>query len=161
LGEILAHRVSWTLINGKIPKGLELCHKCDNPACVCPEHFFLGTHKDNMSDMFNKGRSSPIFDNWGKDHPEIVRGENNGRAKLNWVIVEEIRKKANSGISYKLLAVQYNVSIRTICRIINNTSWRPIIEKEEYDILIPASPSLQSLQVPACNLNVPTLTERD
>lgn len=51
-----AHRVSYQTFVGPIPSGLSVCHRCDTPECINPDHLFVGTKKDNSLDMMKKGR---------------------------------------------------------------------------------------------------------
>lgn len=101
----LSHRVSWELHRGVIPDGMFVCHRCDNPRCINPEHLFLGTHSANMADMSRKGRRRGIT---------AVFGEQHGRAKITDADVIAIR---SSGASAKDLALEYGVSDRHIRHI--------------------------------------------
>jgi hypothetical protein len=58
-----AHRLSWTIHNGEIPDGYFVCHKCDNPSCIKPDHLFVGTRQDNIDDMMLKKRSRHFQNN--------------------------------------------------------------------------------------------------
>ena len=55
--DVRAHRFSWKLYNGAIPKGMKVLHRCDTPCCVNPRHLFIGSHQDNMTDKARKGRN--------------------------------------------------------------------------------------------------------
>lgn len=59
-GTFYAHRVSWEIHNGPIPEGANVCHHCDSPACVKPDHLFLGSQKQNVQDMDRKGRRGSV-----------------------------------------------------------------------------------------------------
>lgn len=58
---IYTHRLSWEIHHGTIPKGMKVCHKCDNGRCCNPEHLFLGTQKDNIKDYWDKNRPAGAF----------------------------------------------------------------------------------------------------
>lgn len=91
---VLAHRVSFELRNGPIPSGMQVLHGCDNPACVNPEHLFLGTAKDNMQDMHRKGRGQS--------------GSSHRWARLSDVDVTAIRSIV--GLTQQEIADRYGVS---------------------------------------------------
>jgi len=109
-----AHRVAWELINGPIPNGLCVLHKCDNPPCVRPSHLFLGTQADNMKDCGVKGRQPGSN---GK-----CRGEMHIHHKLTWEKVREIR--ARKGEQARKLAWEYGVDESLIPRIWKNKVWK-------------------------------------
>lgn len=108
LGKIrIAHRVSYEMFKGAIPGGHNVCHACDNRACVNPDHLFLGTHQENMADRNAKGRQS--------------RGSTHGPAKLTERDVLAIRQL--SGRSQREMASDFGVSRRTIQSVLRGDKW--------------------------------------
>lgn len=108
-----SHRVSYVLYINDIVDDICVCHKCDNRKCINPNHLFLGTYQDNISDMIGKGRR--------KD----TKHENNGRALLTKDDVINIRLNYKPRIiTAKILAKKYNVSEYTIRAIIYNKIWK-------------------------------------
>lgn len=105
-----AHRISWTLFRGEIPLRISVLHVCDVRRCCNPDHLFLGTHQDNMTDMVKKGRTNS------------PRGEKCGGSKLSEMQVREIRKKSSTR-SGQSLSIEFSVSQSAISRIINGKRW--------------------------------------
>ena len=107
---------------------MHVCHHCDNPPCVNPDHLFLGTPSDNSSDMVKKHRQAKGSRSGAYIHPEkIVRGEQVGTAKLTKEQVIEIRTKyITKRYSQYFLAKEYNVSRGNISDILRKKSWRHI-----------------------------------
>lgn len=101
-----AHAVSYEIHNGPIPVGLYVCHRCDVPSCVNPDHLFVGTQGDNMRDAKIKGR--------------IARGERVGASKLTEQKVIAIRHAAGSK---RATAREFGVSDKTVRNIKTRRSW--------------------------------------
>jgi hypothetical protein len=110
-GNALAHRVAWEAFVGPIPDGLEVCHHCDTPDCINPDHLFIGTHAENMADCRMKGRA--------QGNP----GEKNGRNKLT---EENVRFIRTAHGSHSALARRFDVS-HTLIRFIRlRKAWKHV-----------------------------------
>ena len=101
------YRHSFKHFKGQIPEGNVVRHTCDNKMCINPAHLILGTHGDNVADRVSRNRSA--------------KGEQNGRAKLTWIEVDEIRNDANTPKMH--LAQKYGVDPKTIRQIQQNKIW--------------------------------------
>lgn len=108
--QFYAHRLAYLIHKGEIPKGIQVCHSCDTPACVNPEHLFLGTRRDNQQDMKAKGRS--------------LYGERNGHSKLTKRDVLEMRALKVAGVRQSKLALVYDVHPMTVSQIVTGKRWR-------------------------------------
>ena len=127
-----AHRAAWTLYRGTIPAGMFVCHHCDNPSCVNPDHLFVGTARDNTNDMMRKGRRvGPSTANRarGDNHPSrlkpecLVRGTAHHQAKITENEVLKIRASTMKGVE---LARIFGLAPVTISRIRRHIIWRHV-----------------------------------
>jgi hypothetical protein len=110
-GEIIkTHRYAYMLTKGPIPDGMHICHACDNPKCVNPDHLWAGTHKENMADAARKGRMMSKM-------PEWMQGENHPRAKLTNTQRELAVERRLAGEMYKTIAKDYGVSPVAIIKV--------------------------------------------
>jgi len=103
------HQLAYEELVGQIPEGFGVCHTCDNPPCVRPEHLFLGTQADNLADMRAKGRQ--------------VRGEQHGMRKLNESDVINIRLLKQERVPQWRIAKWYNITDSAVSNIIRNKRW--------------------------------------
>ncbi len=111
----LVHRLSWTLAFGPIPNGLSVCHHCDNPRCVNPEHLFLGTIRENNEDMRAKGRGSI---------PVPLIGSQNPHSKMTEAQVVEARSLRASGLTCRAIGEKLGIKRRTISAAVSGPNWR-------------------------------------
>lgn len=112
--DIRAHQYSWQLFSGRpVPPGIQVCHKCDHPYCVNPNHLFLGTTKDNTQDRHEKCRDA--------------RGEKIGSSKMNEEKVKEIRELYVTGnYTQDQLSNLYGVVQSVISSIVLEKTWKHV-----------------------------------
>lgn len=95
-----AHRYSYEIHHGPFDKTLHVCHHCDQPSCINPEHLFLGTAKDNAMDRANKGR------------------QKESQKRLTMEKELEIMQTLRTGVSQQKTALLHNVHSRTVGRVV-------------------------------------------
>jgi hypothetical protein len=110
----MAHRVAYELYKGPIPDGMCVCHKCDVPQCVNPEHLFLGTYADNMHDMWKKGRARI------ENH---MKGVDVWCAKLDDDKVREILASTESS---RKIATRLGVGKTAVLRVRRGIGWKHV-----------------------------------
>ena len=89
-----------------------VCHKCDIPLCVNPDHLFLGTSRDNMLDMVAKGRNSD------------QKGEAHSQAVLTEELILEAKKMRVKGMTYQAIADSFGVIRQTLQSALGGKSWK-------------------------------------
>lgn len=113
LGKMVnAHKFAWELVRGKVPEGLVVRHKCDNPSCCNPDHMEIGTQFDNTRDSLARGR--------------IKSGDKHYNRKLTGEQVRQIREDFRAGLRFHVLAARYGVSDSTISDAVKRKTWKHI-----------------------------------
>lgn len=109
----LAHRLSYQISNGDVRAGHLVCHSCDTPSCVNPDHLWLGTPEQNTQDCIGKGRLRP-----GR-----LFGESVNSAKLTTAAVLEIVARSSAGDTVADLSQAFGVSKNAIARVLKGETW--------------------------------------
>jgi hypothetical protein len=113
------HRVVYSNIWGSIPRGYVVCHHCDNPSCINPNHLFLGTQKDNVHDAIEKKRYTHFSSKGEKHFKTKLRNKD-----VRWIKSNYIQGSLTYGA--RPLARKFDVHPRTIHRIVNEKTWTHI-----------------------------------
>lgn len=112
--ERLVHRYAYELVHGAVSTDFDICHTCDNPPCFNPNHLFVGTRLDNVTDCIQKNRF--IYPHT----PSVLSSEQAKEIRETFVI----KPKGKRGHGLKYFAEKYGVSMGTISAIVHNRSWK-------------------------------------
>jgi len=140
-----AHRIAFEVSKGAIPAGMNICHSCDNPPCINPDHLWLGTHKQNMHDAIQKGRASkpPVHvggEHWRLKYPHMVeRGEDNPNAIMTEEQVIQMRKDYVGGQPLDEICARYEINRATMHDYTSGRSWKHLFG-------VDGSPTLEELK---------------
>jgi hypothetical protein len=115
-GAPLATHLSLEIAGRPVPRGMCACHRCDNPACVNPDHLFIGTRADNNRDAKQKGRL----------RPNGLSGSRHYAARLSDAQAAEVRRRAAAGEVQRRIAEAFGVSVNVINRIVLRQSYRNV-----------------------------------
>ena len=123
-----AHRLAYELFVGPIPTGLMVCHTCDNPSCVRPDHLFAGTGQENTDDKVRKGRQARGEAHYARTSPEkLARGDRHGLVKLSDAQVREIRDQFTGARGQIIgFARSYGVSRDLIHKVVHNKARKSV-----------------------------------
>lgn len=135
--EFSLHKASYIVFTGEVPKGMFVCHVCDNKPCGNPNHLFLGTHSQNMKDRRNKGNSGELPKvnnpkskrqlNKNRNAVRLNRnqqGELNGNARLKLEDVIKIKELRNAGEKLQKISEKFQIDRSTVGKIINGKRWK-------------------------------------
>lgn len=109
---IKAHRLSWIIHNGPIPTGMCVLHRCDNPPCVNPRHFFLGTNVENTEDSVMKGRRA--------------KGERIARATTTARQAREVKRRRKDGQKSSEIARELGLTKDVVYQIVRGRTWKHV-----------------------------------
>lgn len=119
-----AHRVAYEIQFGPFDPARCVLHRCDTPACVRPDHLFLGSRADNNQDMRQKGRAVAGGRRTPVEACRYARGERHGNAVLTADKVTAMRDQRSAGDSFSTIAARFGVGLTTAYKAIEGITWK-------------------------------------